>query len=106
MKTPDRCRIGSPPGTPTRHRKRPHRAIFRYFVLPKSHHQGFSNYFSYSLSTLDFSHLGGKGIDTLLLDCTRSSDRGAYLLPTMVIRLLAPSMQLLFKRVANTTPGI
>ena len=56
---------------------------------------------------LDFSHLGGKGIDTLLPYCTRSSDRGAYLLPTMVIRLLAPSMQLLFKRVANTTtPGI
>src|SRR5215204_7520634 len=34
---------------PTKRRKRPHRTVFRCFVLQKSHHQGFSNYFSYSL---------------------------------------------------------
>jgi hypothetical protein len=38
--------------------------------------------------------------------CTRSSDQGAFLPPTMVKGFLAPFMQLLSKRVVNTTPGI
>ena len=35
---------------PTKRRKRPQRAIFWCLVLPKSHHRGFFNYFSYSLA--------------------------------------------------------
>src|SRR5215213_435021 len=46
---------------PTKRRKRPHRAIFRCFVLPKTHLQGFSNYFSYSLLT-EFSEVRELGI--------------------------------------------
>src|SRR5215217_6888241 len=101
MKTPDRCRIGSPPGT----ENGPTGLYFGISCYRRATIRASPTTF-HTVSELDFSHLGGKGIDTLLLDCTRSSDRGAYLLPTMVIRLLAPSMQLLFNRVANTTPGI
>jgi hypothetical protein len=60
-----------------------------------------------SFYRLEFSHLGGTGIDTLLSPLHRKlRSRCLHLPPTMVIGFLAPFMQLFWKRLANTTPGI